>query len=377
MSDAVKVGIIGCGNISTTYMRMGQFFRDYKVVACADINMDVAKSQAEKFDLRALSIDALLADPEIEIVVNLTIPNAHFEVSKRVLEAGKHVYSEKPFVLTAEEGAALAEIATAKDLRIGSAPDTFMGGSHQKAREMIDAGEIGEVTSGTIHVMSGGMEHWHPNPDFFFEPGAGPVLDLGPYYITNLVQLIGPVKRVMAMTSIPKTERTIACGPRNGEKIPVTTPTTIHALLEFESGAVISYGTSWDVKSHEHNNMELYGETGTLYVPDPNFFGGQLRLVKSADDEALISTGHPFATPNDGDNANYRGAGLADMAAAIREGRPHRCNNALAGHVVEVMGAILKSGEIGGAVNMETTCERPAPFGADDAYAIMDLEEAS
>ncbi|WP_412553975.1 Gfo/Idh/MocA family protein [Shimia sp. MIT1388] len=375
MGTAVKVGIIGCGNISTTYMRMGQFFKDYKVVACADLNPEAAESRAAEFGLRALSIEELLADPEIEIVVNLTIPAAHFEVSSEILKAGKHVYSEKPFVLTAEEGATLSELAAARNLRIGSAPDTFMGGSHQKAREILDNGEIGQVTSGTIHVMSGGMEHWHPNPDFFFLPGAGPIFDLAPYYVTNLVQLLGPVESVTAMSSTPRSHRTIACGPRNGAQIPVETPTTVHSILKFADGAIISYGTSWDVKSHEHNNMEIYGLDGTLYVPDPNFFGGQLRLVRSDEDEALISTGHPFSKPNDGDNANYRGAGLADMAAAIRDGRQHRCNNELALHVVEVMGAILQSGDTGQTVAIQSTCDRPAPFGADDAFAIMELEE--
>ena len=375
MSTAVKVGIIGCGNISATYMRMGHFFRDYKVVACADLNLETAKARAEEFDLRALSIEDLLADPDIEIIVNLTIPAAHFEVSSNILKAGKHVYSEKPFVLTAEEGVRLSDLATARNLRIGSAPDTFMGGSHQKARELIDAGEIGQVTSGTIHVMSGGMEHWHPNPDFFFQPGAGPIFDLAPYYITNLVQLFGPVANVIAMSSTPRSHRTIACGPRHGEQISVKTPTTVHSILKFETGMIISYGTSWDVKSHEHNNMELYGLDGTLYVPDPNFFGGQLRLVRGDEDEALISTGHPFSKPNDGENANYRGAGLADMAAAIRDDRQHRCNNELALHVVEVMGAILQSGDSGTPIAIKSTCERPAPFSADDAFTLMELEE--
>ncbi|GAA6182385.1 Gfo/Idh/MocA family oxidoreductase [Shimia sp. NS0008-38b] len=375
MSSAVNVGIIGCGNISATYMRMGRFFRDYKVVACADINPEVAKSRAEEFGLRALTIDALLADPSIEIVVNLTIPAAHFEVSSDILRSGKHVYSEKPFVLTADEGAQLATLAADKNLRIGSAPDTFMGGSHQKAREMIDNGDIGQITSGTIHVMSSGMEHWHPNPDFFFLPGAGPIFDLAPYYVTNLVQLLGPVASVVAMSSTPRKQRTIACGPRDGEQVPVETPTTVHSILKFANGAIISYGTSWDVQSHEHNNMELYGLDGTLYVPDPNFFGGQLRLVKGDGSEVLISSGHPFSKPNDGENANYRGAGLADMAAAIRDGHQHRCNNDLALHVVEVMGAILQSGDTGNAVTIQSTCDRPAPFEADHAFAIMELEE--
>ena len=220
------------------------------------------------------------------------------------------------------------------------------------------------------------MEHWHPNPDFFFLPGAGPVLDLGPYYITNLIQLIGPVKRVTALTSTPSKERTIGNGPRLGEKVPVKTPTTIHAIMEFESGAVVTFNASWDVWQHGHSPMELYGEDGTLHVPDPNFFGGELGLTKQDKPvKKLPKWQHPFGVPNQkharGMMANYRTAGLADMALAIADGRPHRCSLDMALHAIDVMTGILKSGETGRFVAMRTTCERPEALGAKQARAML------
>ncbi|MDE0588616.1 Gfo/Idh/MocA family oxidoreductase [Halocynthiibacter sp. C4] len=372
MTNKLGVGIIGAGNISAAYLRLGPMFKGIELRAVADLNMDAANERAKEFGVRAETVDSLLASDDIDIVVNLTIPAAHFEVSKNVLLAGKHVYSEKPFVLTLEEGAELKALAEEKGLRVGSAPDTFMGGAHQRVRNIIDSGEVGKITSGTAFVMGHGMEHWHPNPDFFYQPGAGPVLDIGPYYVTNLVQLLGPVARVAALTSTPAPERLITSQPRNGEKIPVGTPTTIHALLEFESGAVITMVTSWDVWQHGHSNMELYGEEGTLHVPDPNFFGGEIKQTKrEADVELSGEWEHPFSIPNDGDNANYRCAGLADMAIAIQEGRPHRCSDALALHAVEVMTSILAAGEKRGFVEMTTTCERPAPLTPDAARELL------
>ncbi len=371
MTQRTGVGIIGCGNISAAYMRMADFFSTYSVVACADLNLDAAKARAEEFNLRAQTIDDLLAADDIQVIVNLTIPAAHFEVSKRILEAGKSVYSEKPYVLTLEEGAELRDLAQSKGLRIGSAPDTFLGQSHQRARAIIDAGEVGKVLSGTCYVMGHGMEDWHPNPDFFYQEGAGPVLDIGPYYVTNLIQLLGPVEKVVALSSTPFAERTIGSEPRRGEKIPVTTPTTINALLQFKSGAQITLGTSWDVWAHNHPNTELYGETGTLFVPDPNFFGGELKVTNKSDEVELPADDHPFGVVNDGDHANYRGAGLADMCQAMNEGREHRCNDALALHAVEVMTAILKSGESGQFETLTTTCERPDPMDANAARGLI------
>ena len=237
---------------------------------------------------------------------------------------------------------------------------------------MIDEGAIGKVLSGTAVVQSYGLEHWHPNPDFFFLPGAGPVLDIGPYYISNLVQLIGPVKEVTAMTATPRATRTIGNGPRNGEEVPVKTPTTIHAILRFENGAQITLLTSWDVWSHSHGSMELYGSEGSMYLPDPNFFGGDLKITNRTEAADLPAWDHPFSKVNFEDTrANYRGAGLSDMAISIGEGRPHRCSAEFAHHAVDVMTSILEAGETGKTVTMSTTCERPAPLDPAAAQALL------
>ena len=376
MARKLGVGIIGCGNISTTYFKFAPLFRGIEVRACADINPAAAKARAKEYGVRAESVNNLLKAEDVDIVVNLTIPAVHYEISREVLDAGKHVYSEKPFVLSVKEGLDLKKRAAKKKLRVGSAPDTFLGGAHQLVRDLIDKSKLGKITGGTCHVMSHGMEHWHPNPDFFFQPGAGPVLDIGPYYITNLIQLIGPVKRVTALAATPQKQRTISNGPRSGEKVPVNTPTTIHSVLEFESGAVVTLNTSWDVWVHGHAPMELYGEEGTVYVPDPNFFGGIVSYTQGSKSvKKMPAWNHPFGVPNEkhsqGMMANYRTAGLADMALAIEAGRPHRCSMELALHAVDVMTAILKSAETGKFVAMQTTCERPAALGPKEAKALL------
>jgi predicted dehydrogenase len=376
MVRKLGVGVVGCGNISAAYMKLAPLFAGIEMRACADLDQAAARARAAEFGLRAMTVADLLKADDIDIVVNLTVPAAHYEVSRRTVEAGKHVYSEKPFVLSLAEGKALAAAAAKKGVRVGSAPDTFLGGAHQLARRLVDSGAVGRITSGTAFVMSHGMEHWHPNPDFFFKKGGGPMLDLGPYYVANLVQLIGPVKRVVALCSVPARERTITSRPRRGEKIAVETPTTIQALLEFSSGAQVMLGTSWDVWQNGHANMELYGELGTLHVPDPNFFGGEVRMTKARDFvKKLPKWAHPFSAPNQdhpaGKVANYRTAGLADMALAILEGRPHRCSMELALHAVDVMTGVLKSGETGKFVAMSTACERPAALDPAAARALL------
>ena len=366
------VGIIGCGNISTTYCSLAPLFRSLDLRAVADIDMDAARARADEYGLRAETVDDLLKAPDIDVIVNLTIPAVHFAVTKRILEAGKHAYSEKPLVLTLAEGEELRDLAAARGLRVGSAPDTFLGGAHQQARAAIDAGEVGRIIGGTCHVMGHGMESWHPNPDFFFQPGAGPVLDIGPYYITNLIQLIGPVKSVTSLATATFATRTIGNGPRKGETVPVDTPTNIHALLEFANGATVTLGASWDVWAHRHANMELYGETGSLFVPDPNFFGGKLEIGKpEAGITELPAWNHPFGVANQDTRANYRCAGLADMAAAIDEGRGHRCNIDLAVHAVDVMTGILRAGEERRFVDLTTTCDRPAALSPAEAQALL------
>ncbi|NLS04969.1 Gfo/Idh/MocA family oxidoreductase [Rhizobium sp. P32RR-XVIII] len=376
MTKELGVGIIGCGNISTTYFSLAPLFKGLKILACADINVQAAELRAEEYGVKAQTIEGLLANDEIEVVVNLTIPDAHYPVSKAALEAGKHVYSEKPLVLTLQQGEDLRRIAKEKKLSVGCAPDTFLGGAHQLARKYIDEGGIGRITSGTCNVMSPGMEMWHPNPDFFFLPGGGPILDLGPYYIANLINLIGPVRRVGAMTSMASETRTITSQPRNGEIIPVKTPTTIQALLEFVSGATITLTASWDVWSHRHANMELYGTEGSLYVPDPNFFGGVVEASgRDKEIKPLEAWEHPFGIFNQespsGPRANYRTAGLADMAMALIDGRDARCSLDRTLHGVDVMTSILKSGEEGRFVELTTTCTQPAALGIEEAQALL------
>ncbi|MDR6669406.1 Gfo/Idh/MocA family oxidoreductase [Rhizobium sp. 1399] len=376
MTKELGVGIIGCGNISTTYFSLAPLFKGLKVLACADINVQAAKHRAEEYGVIAQTIEELLANDEIDVVVNLTIPDAHYPVSKAALEAGKHVYSEKPLVLSLEQGEDLRRIAKEKGLSVGCAPDTFLGGAHQLARKFVDDGGIGRITSGACYVMGPGMEMWHPNPDFFFLPGGGPILDMGPYYIANLINLIGPVKRVAGLTSMASEIRTITSQPRNGETIPVKTPTTIQALLEFVSGATVTLTASWDVWSHRHANMELYGTDGSLYVPDPNFFGGVVEASgRDKDIKALGAWDHPFGkfnqeSPN-GPRANYRTAGLADMAMALIEGRDARCSLDRTLHGVDIMTSILKSGAEGRFVELTTTCTQPAALGIEEAQALL------
>lgn len=376
MAKSLGVGIIGCGNISTTYFGLAPLFKGFKVLAGADIDMGAAKARAREYGVRAMSVDDMLKADNIDLVVNLTVPAVHYEVAAKALDAGKHVYSEKPFVLSVKEGLDLKKRAAKKKLRIGSAPDTFLGGSHQLARHLVDSGKLGKITSGSLHIMNHGMEHWHPNPDFFFQPGGGPVLDLGPYYIADLINLIGPVKRVASLTSIPAKERTISSKPRSGQKIPVDTPTTIFSLMEFANGASVSLHASWDVWAHNHAPIELYGEEGSLFVPDPNFFGGEVRYTKrDRPVKAAPKWAHPFGVANQkhkhGMMANYRSAGLADMAIAIQQDRPHRCSMEAALHAIEVMTGMLKSGETGKFVDMATTCERPAALSVKDAKALL------
>lgn len=383
MTSPLGVGIIGCGNISTAYFRLTPLFRGLEIRACADRFPEAAAAQAKAFNVRAESVDALLADPEIDIVINLTIPEAHFPVSLAAIEAGKHVYSEKPLALSLADGLALRVAAEAQGLKVGSAPDTFLGGAHQLARRLINSGTVGTITSGTAHVMSHGMEMWHPNPDFFFLPGAGPILDLGPYYVANLINLLGPVTRVGALSGMATPTRTITTdGPRKGEEIPVRTPTTLHALLQFANGATVTLGASWDVWAHRHGPMELYGTEGTLFVPDPNWFGGTVEAAGR--DGKIVDAGgweHPFSLPNDhrpsGGFANYRGAGLADMAAAIREGREARCALDRTIHGLDILTAILASGETGDFVTLQTTCTRPDPLPPEEARALLLPEQSA
>jgi predicted dehydrogenase len=379
MSKVYGVGIMGAGNISAAYLRLAPLFKNLEVRAISDIVPAAAKARADEYGVAAQTPDELLKNSEVDVIVNLTVPAAHYGVTKDILSAGKHAYSEKPFVLDVEEGKDLKRRADERNLKVGSAPDTFLGGAHQQARAIIDSGKVGRIASGTMHVMSRGMEHWHPNPDFFFQPGGGPILDLGPYYITDLISLIGPIKRVTAFTGMANAERTITTetSPLRGTKIKVNTPTTIHAILEFHTGAMVTLGASWDVFSHGHHNIELYGTEGSLYVPDPNFFNGDVTLTdREGTKEKVAPWDHPFGIANQdldkpSPRANYRNAGLSDMMNSIETGQHARCSIDTALHAIDVMTSILKSGETGQVVTLSTTCERPAALGPDEARALL------
>ena len=377
MARKLKIGVMGCGNIAATYFKHAPLFRGIEIAACADLDPSIAERRAKEFNVEAMAPKALLASAEIDIVLNLTVPAAHFAVSMAAVKAGKHVYSEKPLTLTLKDGLALKAAADKNKVKVACAPDTILGGAHQLARKAIDDGVIGKVASGTAVIMGHGMEHWHPNPDFFFKPGGGPVLDMGPYYIGNLINLLGPVKRVAALSSMAHRHRTISSQPRAGQKIKVETPTTVHALLEFANGATVTLLASWDVWAHRHPLMELYGTEGAIFMPDPNFFGGDvLATRRNGPAEALPAWDHPFSVDNQKDGqghgiANYRAAGIADMADAILKRRDARCSIDRALHAVEVMTAILASGEDGKFKLMKTKCTQPKPLPPEAARALL------
>lgn len=362
----VGVGIIGCGNISPAYLKAAKAFPILDIVALADANPAAAEARASEFGLVARSIEALLADPTIEIVLNLTVPKAHVEVGLQAVAAGKHVHSEKPLGVNVAEAATLIEAAKARGVRVGCAPDTFLGGAHQTARKLIDDGAIGRPVGGAAFFMCPGHELWHPNPGFYYLHGGGPMLDMGPYYITDLVNLLGPVARVSGMATRLRSERLIASEPFKGMHIPVEVATHVAGTLAFVNGAIVTVAMSFDVPKHKHAPIELYGEKASLLVPDPNHFGGAIELAGIGEDWREIPTEHSYA------DGNYRILGVADMAHAIRRGRPHRASGALAFHVLEVMTAFQRSSDSGAVVEIESRPERPAMLPV--ALAVGDLD---
>jgi predicted dehydrogenase len=358
------IGFIGTGNISSAYLRavLGHEklpgFSVLDVKGLADMRPEAAAARAAEFGLQAMSVEDMLGDPDIALIVNLTIPRAHVDVGLRALASGKHVYSEKPLGISFAEGKLLRDAAAKAGLRIGSAPDTFLGGSHQTARAVVDSGNLGQIVGGTAFFQCPGHESWHPDPAFYYDIGGGPVLDMGPYYITDLVNLLGPVTRVSAMASRLRTERVITSEPKSGQTMPVKIDTHVTGALGFANGAIVQVGLSFDVAAHKHVPLEIYGTDASLIVPDPNFFGGEVQLRKrgKGEDWTDVPVTHPYA------DGNYRSLGVADMARGILENRPHRANGDLALHVLEVMEAFAISAKDGRTVEITTTVERPAPL---------------
>lgn len=361
-----KIGIIGCGTISGIYLKSPSVFPILDIVACADIDMERAQAKAEEYSIQALSVDELLAHPDIEIVVNLTIPAAHAEVAQAAIARGKSVYGEKPLALNTADGKKILDQAKKAGVLVGSAPDTFLGGGLQTCRKLIDDGWIGTPVAATAFMMSHGHEHWHPSPEFYYQRGGGPMFDMGPYYLTALVSLLGPVKRVTGATRATFPERTITSQPKYGQKIQVEVPTHVVGVLDFAQGAIATIITTFDVWSAELPRIEIYGTEGTLSVPDPNTFGGPVRLRRAGSNEwQEIPIPFHYTT-------NSRGLGVADMAHALRSGREHRASGDLAYHVLEIMEAIHVASDQGQHQELISTVTRPAAFPLGMAPGILD-----
>ena len=363
----VKVGVVGCGAISAAYLRIGKTFRDIEIVACADLDRKRARERAAEFEIpRACTVKQLLSDKSIEIVVNLTVPKAHATVAMQALKAGKSVYNEKPLAVERKDARDMLTLAKKKGLLVGGAPDTFLGGGHQTCRKLIDDGWIGEPIGANAFMMSHGHEGWHPDPEFFYEKGGGPMFDMGPYYLTALVNMMGPVASVNGCTRITFPERTITSEKKYGKVIPVETATHIVGIMEFASGAVGQITTSFDVWGAELPRIEVYGTEGSISVPDPNGFGGTVKYKRGRDEWKEVPLTHGYV-----DNA--RSLGVADMANALRTGRAHRAGDELTYHVLDLMHAFHDAADAGTKLELESTCAKPEalPLGLLDGEVAL------
>jgi predicted dehydrogenase len=348
--------MIGCGNISGIYLEnLTNLFSNTELAACADLIAERAREAAQSYNVpRACSVEELLADPDIELVLNLTIPKAHAEVCLSALEAGKHVYTEKPLAIERKHGREVLEAAQASGLLVGGAPDTFLGGGIRTCRKLIDEGIIGETLSAAAFMTTPGHERWHPDPEFYYQKGGGPVLDMGPYYLSALVYLMGPIKRVTCFARASYPERTITSEPKCGQRIPVEVSTHMSGALEFASGALGTIMMSFDVWGANLPFIEVYGSEGSLSVPDPNTFDGPVRLLEKNQEEWREI---PLAF---GYTDNSRGLGVADMADAIVSGRKPRAGIDLTFHVLDIMEGLEDSVRSGSCFTASSSCERPA-----------------
>jgi predicted dehydrogenase len=366
MTTPLRVGIVGSGFISAAYIKAAKNFSELTVVACADALHANAEKRGEEFGLKVESVGELLRDESVDIILNLTTPQSHFEVTSKGLQAGKHVYSEKPLTLSLQEAETLLKLGREHKVRLGCAPDTFLGGGQQTARKLVDDGAIGKPVGGTAFIMSAGPESWHPNPQFYYQKGGGPVFDMGPYYITALINLFGPVKEVTSIGRRSVESRVFGVGPSTGGTFPVEILTHYNALLEFEQGPVISFHASFDVPGHTHLPIEIYGTEGSLQVPDPNTFGGPVRLLEKGGKWNDVPLTHGFG------DGNYRSLGVAEMATAIRANRQHRAAEDLVAHTVEIMETIVNGGETGQTVPITTRCERPRALQPLQRIGLLD-----
>lgn len=359
--EPVRLGVIGCGRASSRYLRQLRANRIVDVVACADLDTALAAARAAEFAVpRACSVAALLADPAVEMVVNLTWPGAHAELNLAALAAGKHVYSEKPLATTAPHAERVLAEATRRGLRVGCAPDTVLGDGFQRAVHALDTGTIGEPLGAAAANIVRHPALWHHAPGFLYQPGGGPLFDMGPYLVTALVTLFGPVTRVAGASRRISHHVEIGSGPRRGERIPVKVPTWSAGLLEFAAGPTAQLLTVWGITGTDLPTLLVYGSDGVMWPPDPNHFGRTVQIRRS--DTLDLSTLDPIHHNTPANGVNYRGLGVLDMAHAIREDRPHRCSGELGRHVVDVIAAIAASDRASRHIRIRSSCPRPEPM---------------
>ena len=384
MQKIANIGLIGCGHIAETYFRAHKYFNNFKIIKCADIDKKAAEKCAKTYKIEAVSVNDILKDKKIDIILNLTIPTAHYLIAKKSLLNGKHVYSEKPLAVDFKDGLELIKISRRKKLFIGNAPDTFLGGGNQKARQLLDKKIIGKIKFGTAIFAFPGIQSYHPNPEpWFKKKGGGPVIDMGPYYLTALVNLLGPASYVTSTCNYNTKKRIIGIGPKKGKKINVECPTTYFSTIRFKNGTIIRLTLSFDVISHLRNHIELYGEKGSMIVPDPNMFGGSVLLSTKLGSKwknyktnkmvlGKINIRTQSSRANESPtNANYRGVGLAEMIYSIRKKKQHRCNGNLSLHVLNIIEGIHKSAKNCKKYFFKTSCERPKHFTNKDINSII------
>jgi len=386
---ALKVGLIGCGNICDVYFQNSQRWPVLDVVACSDLILERAATKAKKYNIpKACAVREIVEDPDIDVVLNLTTPQSHAEIYLAALQGGKHAYSEKPLAINLNDGKKIMKLSKDKKLVVGCAPDTFLGGRLQTCRKLIDDGWIGEPIAVTAFCAFHGHEVWHPDPSFLYQEGAGPMFDMGVYYMTALISMLGPVKRVFGDARMYFDERTITSQPKYGEKIKVHTKTHISGIMDFASGALGTVMVSFDVWDPHLPRIEIYGRDGTIYMHEddpyggPNIFGGKIYFRRGKDSDWL---GYPSQLPRKpkmtawdeipvihGYNENSRGVGFADMAYAIQTGRPNRANGEMAYHVLETMVGFMESSKSGKYYDLQSTCKRPQPLPQNLPEFVLD-----
>jgi len=378
-----NIGLIGCGNIAETYFRAQDYFNNIKFIACADKFPEVSKKCADQYNIKSLTVDEIIHDTNVDVILNLTIPQAHFEISKLALEAGKHVYSEKPMSIKYDEANELVNLAKDNNLYIGNAPDTFLGGGGQVARKFVDDGDIGKVMTGNFIFAFPGVQEFHPNPESWFQSGGGPVIDMGPYFFTTLVNLLGPVKNVRSRGKKFADQREYLVGPKKGKSFNVDISTSVMLDIEFANEAIIQGFISFDVQNHARNHMELYGTKGSLVVPDPNMFGGPVLLSRelgsewqefSVEDKYLGKTNiinHSGRSNEAPKQSNYRGVGLSEMIYSIENNIQHRCNGNLALHVLDIIESTIIASETKKEVSLRSTCEQPKPLSEEQIKLLI------